>query len=142
MSEFQEVVKSGAKSLGQKIKKALLIALGVIVVGLALFVWISNWTYSKGTRAGYLIKITKKGVVWKTYEGELNLGGVTNDPQSGIGGNIWQFSVPKKSTYQMFTEYEGDRVKLHYRQVYKNMPWQGKTTYMVYDIEPITSARE
>ena len=142
MSEFQEVVKSGAKSLGQKIKKVLLIALGAIVVGLALFVWISNWTYSKGTRAGYLIKITKKGVVWKTYEGELNLGGVTNDPQSGIGGNIWHFSGPKKSTHQMFSELEGDRVKLHYRQVYKNMPWQGKTTYMVYDIEPISSSRE
>ena len=142
MSEFQEVVRSGAQSIGKKMKKALFILLGLVVVGLALFVWGSNWTYSKGTRAGYLIKISKKGVVWKTYEGELNLGGMTNDPQSGIGGNIWQFSVPRKSIYQTFSEHEGQRVKLSYRQVYRNMPWQGKTTYMVYKIEPISGSSE
>ena len=142
MSEFQEVVNSGAKSLGRKLKKGLFILLGLIILGLACFVWISNWTYSKGTRAGYLIKISKKGVVWKTYEGELNMGGVTNDAQSGLGGNIWEFSVPKKRTYQLFTDYQGERVKLHYRQVYNNMPWQGETTYMVYAIEPVGTGSE
>ena len=139
MSEYQQVVKEGGRALGKKIRKWVLIVLGLVIVGLALFVWASNWTYSKGTRAGYLVKATKKGVIWKTYEGQLNLGGVTNDPQSGLSGNIWDFSIPKRAVYEKIQAVEGERVKLHYRQVYRNMPWQGKTDYMVYDVEPVSA---
>lgn len=145
MSEFQQVVEEGAQKIGRsakRIAKRVVLALLLLsLIGAAGFFWVSNWTYSDGTRAGILIKTSRKGVVWKTYEGQLNLGGFSIDGQAGIGGSVWDFSIPKKAVYQKLQSYEGRRVKLHYRQVYRPMPWQGKTDYFVTDVQPVTEAK-
>jgi len=135
MSEFQQVVKDGADKAGSILKKGVLLLLLLAAIGTGLYIWGSNWTYSDGTRAGTLIKLSRKGVVWKTYEGQLNLGGFQESGDEGIVGNIWNFSVPKKKFYQKLQEYEGQRVRLHYREVFNAMPWQGKTEYFVYEVE-------
>ena len=134
MSEFKQVVEDGAKKVGSKIKRFFLILFLLAVVGGGLYFWVCNWTYSKGTRAGSLIKISYKGVVFKTYEGQLNLGGFQNNP-NGVTGNIWEFSVWKDEVYEELQDYEGKQVKLHYRQKYKAMPWQGDTDYFIYKVE-------
>lgn len=136
MSEFDQVLEEGKKSFGKTIRKWLLYLLLLVAVGSAGYLWVSNWTYSDGSRSGFLIKISRKGVVWKTYEGQLNLGGVQSGDE-GLIGNIWAFSVPKRDVYEKLEQYEGRKVRLLYRQVYKNMPWQGKTDYFVYDVTPI-----
>ena len=137
MSEFKEVVSDGAKKVGNTMKKVFWIVLALVVVGGGIYLWVCNWTYSEGTRSGSLIKISRKGVVWKTYEGQLNLGGVNANPNSGLVGNIWEFSVNKRGFPEILESYQGQSVKLHYRQVYKVMPWQGKTDYLVYKVEPV-----
>ncbi|RME99115.1 MAG: 6-phosphogluconate dehydrogenase [Bacteroidetes bacterium] len=137
MSEFQEVIKEGAQTVGRKIKRLVLMLLGIaLLLGIG-YVWVCGWTYSDGTRAGELIKVTNKGMVFKTYEGQLNLGGFQSDP-AGITGNVWDFSTTDKEVYQQLQKLEGRKVKLYYRQRYKAMPWQGKTDYFVYKVEPIT----
>ena len=125
-------------SFGQRVKKFFLkILLGVLIL-LALTIWICSWTYSEGTRAGQLIKISKKGVVFKTHEGELNLGGLRiGDQQDALEGNIWSFSVIKEEVLEEVKNYEGKRVKLTYKQRFKSMPWQAKTDYIVIGVEPI-----
>ena len=112
-----------------------LIILLILAVGTAGYVWVMGWTYSEGTRAGSLIKISHKGVVFKTFEGQLNMGGVQTDTESGLVGNIWDFSVVKSSVYKELQQSEGRKVKLYYKQRYKAMPWQGKTEYFVYKVE-------
>jgi hypothetical protein len=57
-------------------KKFLLITLLLVVVGVAAYLLICNFTYSEGSRTGYLIKFSRSGFVFKTYEGEMNLGGM------------------------------------------------------------------
>lgn len=136
MSEFQQVVKEGAESIGRKVRRLFLMLLGVVLVGGLLFVWVAGWTFSEGTRAGELIKISKKGVVFKTYEGQLNLGGFQSD-NAGIVGNIWEFSTTKGDIYTRLQELEGKKIKLHYKQRYKPMPWQGKTDYFIHKVELI-----
>lgn len=131
-------MESEKPSIGKRVKKFILkIVLGLIVL-LALTLWVCSWTYSEGTRAGQLIKISKKGVVFKTNEGELNLGGLrmgtTND---ALEGNIWQFSVMDEEVLQKVKSLEGKRVKLRYKERYKSMPWQGKTNHIVVGVEPI-----
>jgi len=69
MSEEKRSFKSKAKSF---LVKVLIV---VILLG-AIVLWSFSWTYSEGTRAGQLIKFSEKGVIFKTYEGELNLGGL------------------------------------------------------------------
>ena len=137
MSEFKQVVISGAKTVGRAIRRFFLILLAIAIIGAGAYLWWANWTYSEGTRAGYLIKISKKGVVFKTYEGQLNLGGFQSDEQSGVIGNIWEFSVRKKEVYEQLQDLEGKQVKLHYKQKYKSMPWQGDTDYFIYKAEPV-----
>jgi hypothetical protein len=46
-------------------------------------------TYSRGERVGTVIKLSEKGVLFKSWEGELHLGG---DALSATGANTWSFS--------------------------------------------------
>lgn len=66
------------------------ISLIVFVVIVAYFSFIYFVPYSKGYRAGELIKISKRGVVFKTIEGELS--------QGLSGAQIFKFSVEKNKS--------------------------------------------
>lgn len=122
----------------QRLKKFFFKILIGVVLLLALTIWVCSWTYSEGTRAGRLIKIANKGVVFKTNEGELNLGGLRMDAQDdALEGNIWSFSVIKEEVLTEIKKYEGRRIKLKYKQRYKSMPWQAKTDYIVVGVEAI-----
>jgi hypothetical protein len=135
MSEFKQVVQDGAKTVGKRIRRILLWVLLIAVLGTAAYIGACNLTYSKGQRAGLLNKVSYKGVVWKTYEGELNMGSFDTDEVSGVIGNTWKFSVWKDAVYEQLQDYQGQQVKLFYRQKFKVMPWQGKTDYFVYKVE-------
>lgn len=137
MSEFKQVVKEGTGKVFSWIKRFFLILslLGLVIGG--GYLWVCNWTYSSGTRAGTLIKISRKGVVFKTYEGQLNLGGFRENADDGISGNIWEFSVWEEEVYRELQNYEGKQVKLHYREKYKSMPWQGDSNYFIEKVEAV-----
>ncbi|MBL7793780.1 MAG: hypothetical protein JNK77_15735 [Saprospiraceae bacterium] len=137
MSEFQQVVKEGTDKVKKISKRVLLLIILAGILGGAGYLWVCNWTYSEGTRAGYLVKISRKGVVFKTYEGQLNLGGFQVPGQNPTLGSIWDFSVLKSDAYQSLQEFEGEHVKLYYKEKYKNMPWQGDTKYFVYRVEAV-----
>ncbi len=131
MSEEKQSFKSRFKRF------ILKVVLGVIVLCL-LSIWACSWTFSEGTRAGQLIKLTNKGVVFKTHEGELNMGGLrVGGSSDGLEGNLWQFSVVDDQVLDALNKAEGKRVKLSYKQRYKAMPWQGKTNYFVIGVEVI-----
>ncbi len=135
MSEFKQVMISGWNKVASFIKRFLAVITILAILSTAGYLWVCNWTYSDGTRAGTLIKISRKGVVFKTYEGQLNLGGIQADDQSGLMGNIWNFSVWDNDIYQELQQFEGKQVKLHYHQKYKAMPWQGDTDYFIQRVE-------
>ncbi len=137
MSEYQQVVKEGKQKIGKMFKRFLWGILIIGIIGVAGFFLVSNYTYSKGARAGTLIKLSKKGVMFKTYEGQLNLGGFKTEGAEGISGNIWEFSVWKDAVYDELQDYEGHQVKLFYREIIRAMPWQGKTNYFVYKVERV-----
>ncbi len=114
-------------------KKILAIVGLLLVVGLLIYYFVAGMTYSEGNRAGQLIKISKKGVVFKTYEGELNLG----DMEMMASGNKWEFSVMDDAVYEDLQQYEGQKVSLAYRQVFHSFFWQGDTEYFVVGVEPL-----
>ena len=137
MSEFKAIVNSGLKKIGDAIRRFFLVILSLVVVGIIGYFVFANWTFSEGTRAGYLVKMSKKGVVFKTYEGQLNLGGFQSGGQSGVIGNIWEFSVKNDEVYQELQTMEGKQVKLFYKEIFNAMPWQGDTNYFIYDVEEV-----
>jgi len=125
-------------TLKSRFKRFILkIVIGVLVLT-CLAIWACSWTYSNGTRAGQLIKFSKKGVVFKTHEGELNLGGLRmGESNDGLQGNLWEFSVLDTNVLNKLQVAEGKRVKLSYKERFKAMPWQGDTNYFVTDVEII-----
>ena len=73
MSEFDQVVQDGKTILKKRVRRWLFYVLLLGVAGVAGYLLVCNFTYSKGSRIGYVMKISQKGFVFKTYEGTLNL---------------------------------------------------------------------
>lgn len=120
--------KVKAKKFG---KKMLLILTLALVVFSAVYYFYRTYTVSEGTRVGNMFKISEKGYVFKTFEGELHLGG----SQLMNKNSIWAFSVKDRVTYEEIQKYEGKNVKVHYKQLIDPFPWQGDTEYLVYKVE-------
>jgi hypothetical protein len=100
----------------------------VPVLVFALWTWVAlGWSYSEGDRPGYLQKISRKGWLCKTWEGEL--------AQSNVPGtmpNIFYFSVRDDSVAQQINTAAGKRVSLHYQE-HRGIPTScfGETRYFV-----------
>lgn len=97
--------------------------------------------YSEGFRVGTLLKLSRKGVGFKTWEGELSQGFLEQNPELGVATRVWTFSVRGDDTDTLqkleSAMAHGDRVKLHYREKYVRLPWVGETRYLVHDVETV-----
>jgi len=111
----------------KKIIVVIILALTVGIVG--YFAFIYNVTYSEGVRSGELIKISRKGVLMKTWEGEIS--------QGISGAQIFKFSVEdreKKVIYDL-QKFQGNYVKVYYKERYKTFSWLGDTKYFITKVE-------
>lgn len=107
-------------------KKTLFIILGsILVLWLLYFAFVYFVPYSEGTRAGELIKFSHKGVVSKTWEGEIS--------QGISGAQIFSFSVldREKEVIEKLKEYQGSYVKLSYVERYSTFFFWGDTKYFI-----------
>lgn len=74
--------------------------------------------YSDGIRTGVVLKVSRKGVFMKSYEGVLDLGGMTIDGEGHAVRNLWSFSVsdPGIASQVAAAAESGKRVSLVYKQ--------------------------
>ena len=110
-------------------KKTLFGILGVILLGsLLYFLFIYFATYSNGYRAGELVKFTHKGVIVKTWEGEISQG--VSEAQ------IFKFSVESKNkeVIKALQDLQGNNVRLTYKERYSTFFWLGDTKYFVTEV--------
>ncbi|GAC1597468.1 MAG: 6-phosphogluconate dehydrogenase [Ginsengibacter sp.] len=105
--------------------------LAVLVVICGYLFYITAYTYSDGNRAGKLIKFSHKGYVFKTYEGELNLGGINASTGGVMVNNMWDFSVVDQRVADSLSKCEGKDVTIHYKEKIRTVPWRGDTKYIV-----------
>lgn len=126
---------TGVKKTVSFFKKLLVIALILGILTLIGFFLYANYTYSEGTRAGTLIKISKRGMVFKTYEGQLKLGGIDlSNAEEGLS-DTWSFSVTDKEIVKILEKLQGREVILKYKEINRSMPWQGETHYFIKSVE-------
>ena len=111
----------------KKIVAIILSSLIAFIVAYFLFVYYV--TYSEGYRSGELIKISNKGVVFKTWEGEISQG--VSEAQT------FQFSVEdsEKEVIGLLKDMQGQMVKLTYKERFKTFPWLGDTKYFITKVE-------
>jgi hypothetical protein len=109
------------------------LGLGILVVPaaiVALWTWITlSFAYSTGERAGYVQKLSRKGWICKTWEGELAMANIP-----GAMPEIFKFSVRDDSVAAHLTQTMGQRVSISYAQ-HKGVPTScfGETEYYVTD---------
>ncbi len=111
--------------------KFLAIALVVIFVGFCFWTWASlNYVYSSGERAGYVQKLSKKGWICKTWEGELAMVSLP-----GTAPEIFLFTVPDDQVAEHINQSLGRRVTLTYEQ-HLGIPLScfGETGYYVANV--------
>ncbi|SDW08785.1 hypothetical protein SAMN05444411_10148 [Lutibacter oricola] len=111
-------------------KKVLASFITIVFLGLALyFTAIYYFTYSEGYRAGELVKFSNKGILFKTWEGEISQG--VSEAQ------IFTFSVEdnEKEVIKLLQDLQGKDVKLTYKERFSTFPWLGDTKYFVIKVE-------
>lgn len=130
-----------AGRIGHRIKRTfrnILLVLAALFVLLMLFFYYAS--YSEGIRSGVVIKLSQRGMLFKTWEGQVNLqsfGAV--DAQGNAMNEVFSFSVAGgndsllKSLEQV--SLSGERVNLHYVERYVRLPWRGETKYFVTSVE-------
>ena len=113
-------------------KRVVLIILAVLIAGLFTFLYIRYYVpYSdSGVKASMLNNVKHKGIIFKTYEGELIQSGF-RPGQQGLQSNEFQFSIEDKELAIKLMSLSGQNVKLHYKEYYGALPWRGYTKFIV-----------
>jgi hypothetical protein len=109
-------------------KLTLLTIVLVPVIGMSLWMGVTlAYTYSEGTRTGYVQKLSRKGWLCKTWEGELAM---TTVP--GTAPQIFNFSVRSDSVATEIERIAGSQVTLFYKE-HRGVPTScfGETPYFV-----------
>jgi hypothetical protein len=121
-------------SKAPKIFRTLVFILAGAVALFALYIFIAlNWSYSTGERAGFLQKVSNKGWICKTWEGELSLVAMP-----GAAPEKFLFTVRDEAVAQKVSAAAGKRVTLNYEQ-HKGLPTTcfGDTDYFVVGLTEI-----
>ena len=92
--------------------KRVVLPLFVLAALAALYFWAAlSWSYSSGERAGWVQKLSKKGWICKTFEGELALVSLPGTTPEKFSFTIYDEAVAERVTKAM-----GKRVALHYEE--------------------------
>ena len=98
--------------MASRLRRALLLSVVALALLLAAYTWfVLTWSYSRGERAGFVQKFSKKGVVFKTWEGELLM--VT---LPGVMPERWEFTVHDDAVAARINALMGKRIALSYDQ--------------------------
>lgn len=112
-------------------KKFLTIGIVAVIALFSMYyAFIYYVPYSDGVRSGELIKISHKGVLIKTWEGEIS--------QGISGAQIFTFSVldKDKEVIDKLQEYQGQYVKVNYIERFRTFSWLGDTRYFITEVKP------
>ena len=132
--------KSTGLIIKQKVRKFFKwLAALIVIILIITFYWKYFYTYSDGYRAGLLQKFSRKGTIFKTYEGELvlsSVSGTSGNSNTVIASEKFFFSVNSDSLAARLDTLQGISVIVHYRQ--KNAPvfWRGDSPYLVDGVKP------
>jgi hypothetical protein len=134
--EEQSFIKRTLQTTTKIVKRFLIIAL---VVGLGVLAFLYWGVYESGVMAGKVLRITEKGILFKTYEGKLNLESFGALKGASPIAETFDFSVTSDQTEVIGELQEvalsGERVNLHFVKRYVRFPWRGDTKYFIEKVE-------
>lgn len=106
--------------------------------------------YSDGSRVGYVTKFSHKGLVWKSWECEMNLGGMREKRDSKDGSvsyvaNLWFCAIDNHASRGEDIAglcgkigkamNEGRRVRVFYKEEVATAPWRSGSSCLIQSVE-------
>lgn len=134
------------ENFGQRLKtgtikfvKRILIFGFLILLTISAFLYFA--TYESGVMAGRVLRISEKGMIFKTYEGKLSLESFGALRGTSPIAETFDFSVEPSET-EVIKQLEevalkGERVNLHFKKRYMKFPWRGETKYFIERVERV-----
>lgn len=112
--------------------RVITIALLVLLLGLGIFVWWRYYyTYSDGYRFGLVQKFSRRGTMFKTYEGEMILSSVRGNANVPVASEKFFFSVTDDKVAQQLMTLQGRNVTVGYKEKNGSAFWRGDSQYIV-----------
>ncbi len=116
----------------KKIKRIFRLVLIFIIILLGVFIYLKYfYTYSEGYRAGLLQKFSRRGTLFKTYEGEMILSSVSSTSNVALASEKFLFSVKDDRLAHQLDTLQGLNVIVHYTQKNGAVFWRGDSMYLV-----------
>jgi len=112
-------------------KIGCLVFLALLVIASLFVFWRYYYTYSDGNRFGLLQKFSRKGNLFKTYEGEMILSSVSSTQNVPIASEKFYFSVTDAAVAKKMADLQGHHVIVHYEQKNTAAFWRGESEYIV-----------
>lgn len=98
---------------------------------LLIFISITGCNFSEGSRVGTVTKFSKKGILFKTWEGELSTYAKGKAATAMI--NTFEFTVKDSNIINEIQQAmnNGIDVTLYYEEKFIIFPWEGDTKYFI-----------
>ncbi|WP_026768114.1 hypothetical protein [Asinibacterium sp. OR53] len=109
----------------RKILRNFIIILILVLICFGYFRY--YYVFATGTKAGQLNTFQYKGILFKTYEGNIIQSGFRANVQS----NEFDFSVTNQHVADILLRSSGRDVELHYKRYFGSLPWRGMQKYIV-----------
>jgi hypothetical protein len=132
------------QSFGQRLKQSTYkivrrLLIFSLLIGLAIFSFFYFGTYESGVLAGKVLRITEKGVIFKTHEGKINLESFGALKGTNPIAETFDFSV-ENSEVEVIKQLQevaltGEQVNLKFEKRYMAFFWRGDTKYFVTEVE-------
>jgi hypothetical protein len=132
------------ETFGTKVKRTTkkimkIIGITLLLVAIAVFSFLYFATYEEGVMAGKVLRVSEKGMLFKTFEGKINLETFGALKGTSPIAESFDFSVYKseKDLIKQLQEVSlsGERVNLYFVKHYVAFPWRGDTKYFVIRVE-------
>lgn len=108
-------------------RKVILLTVLLLLIGVGIY---SYWNYfnvkSDGSRGGLLQKFSRKGNIFKTYEGEMIQSGFGTRRGGAFNAQFFYFSVANEQLADSLDKCVNKDVRLHYVQYRRSLPWRGE----------------
>jgi hypothetical protein len=113
-------------------KRFIVWFLVILVIFAGIFIyWRYFYDYSEGYRAGLLQKVSYRGNIFKTYEGEMILSSVQSKNDVALASEKFLFSIGDERIAKQLEPLQGKYVVVHYHEKNGVLPWRGDTKYVV-----------
>ncbi|MBL7838555.1 MAG: hypothetical protein JNJ75_00290 [Cyclobacteriaceae bacterium] len=119
-------------------KKVLAIVIALLI---GVFCFLYFVSYEDGYWAGKVLSVSKKGVLFKTYEGRISMESFGALKNTSPIAEVRDFSV-ESSNDQVLKDLEqvaltGERVNLKFKRMFVRFFWRGDTKYFVTEVERV-----